>query len=278
MIRSTGGEAEGAGQRRVNPMTYGQALTRLDLTPPVRVSTGLRELDSVLNGGVPVGTVAVLISRPRVGRSTLGLQFARIAAAHEHGVLFCGRGSLEQVVARLRASQSGVTLRASEDPDPAEQERLAQADTELAAANLWLGWAASEDELRAHVRNVRSPLQMVVIDGLYETDLPLSWRPTIRDLVWFARGTHVALLVTAGVPAATNWPTGLPHLVDVEHPGDIAESADFVLSLGRPDELGRSADDEHVGEATLRLVLNRHGPTGDVRLAFQGARARFVSL
>jgi replicative DNA helicase len=47
---------------------------------PIRVSTGFRGIDTILNGGFAPGQLIVLAARPSVGKTALMLQFARAAA------------------------------------------------------------------------------------------------------------------------------------------------------------------------------------------------------
>ena len=53
-----------------------QALSEISFTDPVRLPTGITELDRVLGGGLVPGSVILLGGEPGIGKSTLLLQFA----------------------------------------------------------------------------------------------------------------------------------------------------------------------------------------------------------
>ena len=60
------------------------------MNPPPRQSTGLRELDELLGGGLIPGTLTVVVGASGIGKTQLGLQFAQAGVAQEgrSGVLF----------------------------------------------------------------------------------------------------------------------------------------------------------------------------------------------
>ena len=68
-----------------------------------RIPTGLSELDRVLGGGLVPGSVVLLGGEPGVGKSTLGLQLAALAAARRPILYVTGEESPEQL--RLRAER-----------------------------------------------------------------------------------------------------------------------------------------------------------------------------
>ena len=75
------------------------------------VPTGVAELDRVLGGGLVPGAVVLLAGEPGVGKSTLLLDVASIAAASGRTVLYVtNEESAGQV--RLRAERIGALVRA----------------------------------------------------------------------------------------------------------------------------------------------------------------------
>jgi circadian clock protein KaiC len=69
------------------------------------VPFGITELDSLLTGGVPAGTAAVLLAAPGAGKTTLALHWALADARPEHASLFLtfhgDQGQLEAKAAAL---------------------------------------------------------------------------------------------------------------------------------------------------------------------------------
>ena len=71
-----------------------------------RVTTGYRELDQVLGGGVVAGSLVLVGGDPGIGKSTLLLQVCRNLAAIGQKVLYIsGEESLKQI--KLRANRIG---------------------------------------------------------------------------------------------------------------------------------------------------------------------------
>jgi DNA repair protein RadA/Sms len=89
-----------------------EGVQSLDLVPKgetERVSTGMKELDRVLGGGMLPGAVILLSGEPGVGKSTLLLQAAAGAAKNGMRLLYVtGEESPAQV--RLRAERLGLPL------------------------------------------------------------------------------------------------------------------------------------------------------------------------
>jgi DNA repair protein RadA/Sms len=99
-----------------------QPLAQVEVSATHRWSSGLRELDRVLGGGVMPGSVVLVGGDPGIGKSTLLLQLAETLAAAGRRVLYVsGEESVEQV--RLRAGRLG----------PIPESLLILAETDLEA-------------------------------------------------------------------------------------------------------------------------------------------------
>lgn len=127
------------------------------------------------------------------------------------------------------------------------------------------------EEVRSLLRQDPSRFHLVVLDGLGSHDR--GWKPSIEELKTLAGGCNVAVLTTAGFRVDVD--AGCPGLTDLDA-GDAAVHADYVLALHRPDEYGRPTPE--VGEARLELLVNRHGPLFQLRLAFEAWRARLAAI
>src|SRR4029077_6729123 len=82
------------------------ALADGSLESTERTSTGMRELDRVLGGGIVPGSLLLVGGDPGIGKSTLLLQLARTCAAAGRKVLYVSGEESEQQI-RLRASRLG---------------------------------------------------------------------------------------------------------------------------------------------------------------------------
>jgi DNA repair protein RadA/Sms len=81
-------------------------LAAVTLESTERTSTGMRELDRVLGGGIVPGSLLLVGGDPGIGKSTLLLQLARAIAAGGRRVLYVSGEESEQQV-RLRAARLG---------------------------------------------------------------------------------------------------------------------------------------------------------------------------
>ena len=82
------------------------ALADVSMASTARSSTGMRELDRVLGGGIVPGSLILVGGDPGIGKSTLLLQLARALASEGRKVLYVSGEESEQQI-RLRASRLG---------------------------------------------------------------------------------------------------------------------------------------------------------------------------
>ena len=94
---------------RISPLKRAKPslLSEISIEEKDRVSTGYRELDRVLGGGVVGGSLVLVGGDPGIGKSTLLLQVCRNLAAGGQKVLYIsGEESLKQI--KLRANRIGT--------------------------------------------------------------------------------------------------------------------------------------------------------------------------
>ncbi len=206
----------------------------LDRGGEVRVRTGIRELDTVLGGGLVAGSLVLLGGDPGVGKSTLLLAALDGFARRGVRVLYAsGEESLQQL--RLRAQRLGI-----------------QADT------LWLAADTDFSRIEAVVRK-ESP-RVVVVDSVQTMQWPSIESapgsvPQIREVahraMHLAKGTGVGVILVGHVTKSGELagPKVLEHLVDT------------VLQF---------EGDPHSGLRVLRASKNRFGAVGEVGLFEMG--------
>ncbi|MBA9001465.1 MULTISPECIES: DNA repair protein RadA [Thermomonospora] len=189
--------------------------------------TGLDELDRVLGGGLVPGAVLLLAGEPGIGKSTLLLEVAALAAADTPVLYVTGEESAEQV--RLRADRVGAVT----------DGLYLAAETELAAV---LG----------HIDAVEP--RLLVVDsiqtiGTAEVDGAPGGVTQIREVtanfirVAKERGITTVLVGHVTKDGAIAGPRLLEHLVDV------------VLYF---------EGDRHSRLRMIRAVKNRYGPTDEL--------------
>ncbi len=94
------------GRRETLPSSAPVALGAVELARSTRMSSGLRELDYVLGGGIVDGSVVLIGGEPGIGKSTLLLQVAASAARAGRRTLYVSAEESGPQV-RLRADRLG---------------------------------------------------------------------------------------------------------------------------------------------------------------------------
>ncbi len=82
-------------------------LSEIEISEESRITTGIRELDRVLGGGIVQGSLVLVGGDPGIGKSTLLLQMCRNLSHMERDILYIsGEESLQQI--RMRAQRMGT--------------------------------------------------------------------------------------------------------------------------------------------------------------------------
>ena len=101
--KTAGASLAGLSAARTGPRPRPVPLSSVEETGEERFSTGFRELDRVLGGGVVAGSMILLGGDPGIGKSTILLQAARNMAASGINILYIsGEESLRQIKMRGR--------------------------------------------------------------------------------------------------------------------------------------------------------------------------------
>jgi DNA repair protein RadA/Sms len=214
-----------------NPATAGKLLVPTSVTASVqhdqpRLMTGMPDVDTVLGGGIVVGSVNLIAGQPGIGKSTLLLQLAS-AIAQKHTVLYVsGEESGHQV--GIRAERLGV------------QSSKLQLATSTSADDIATTVASKEFELV-----VVDSIQTVAAAGISSAAGSVSQITNSTQLILHAAkqsNTAVVLVGHVTKEGAIAGPKVLEHVVDV------------VLQL---------EGDSYGGFKVLRAIKNRFGPTSE---------------
>lgn len=203
-------------------------LSAIDTTEEVRMSTGMKELDRVLGGGIVKGALMLVGGDPGIGKSTLLLQVCRnLAQASAYVLYISGEESLRQI--KMRAERIGSF------PD-----------------NLELLSETSLDLIREVIE--RKKPQVVVIDSIqtmYREEVGSApgsvsqVRESTAVLMQIAKGLGISIFVVGHVTreGTVAGPRTLEHMVDT------------VLYF---------EGENHESYRILRGVKNRFGSTNEI--------------
>ncbi|SDC81248.1 replicative DNA helicase [Actinokineospora iranica] len=255
------------------------------------IPTGFADLDEVTNGLHP-GQMIIVAARPGVGKSTLGLDFAR-SCSIKHGmtsVIFSLEMSRTEIVMRMLSAEARIRLgdmrggRMSDD----DWTRLARRMSEISEAPMFVDDSPNMTmmEIRAKARRLkqRHDLKLVVVDYL---QLMTSGKRVesrqqevsefSRQLKLLAKEIEVPVIAISQLNRGPEQRTDKrPMLSDLRESGSLEQDADMVLLINRPDAWER--DDPRAGEADLILAKHRAGPTATVVVAHQLHYSRFADL
>lgn len=254
-------------------------------------STGLHDLDEVLEGGLHPGALYVIGARPSMGKTAIGMTIGlHIARSHPVGML-----SMEMPHAdlndRITAMMSHVGLGFVKRPKRGLQwDRI----TEGCEAAKGLRWYANDQsnltihQVRIKARQLkrRFGLCVLIVDyiGLMSGTDPKQPRAyqleeVSRGLKSLAKELEIAVICLAQVNRKVEERADhTPNLSDLRDSGAIEQDADAVLFIHRPKQSNPGLSSEWDHYAKLVVAKNRQGRSGVVvHLSYQGEQTRFGS-
>lgn len=255
------------------------------------VPTGITDLDELTNGLHP-GQMIIVAARPGMGKSTLGLDFAR-AASIKNGLcsaFFSLEMTKSEIVMRLISAEAQVPLNEIRKGHLSEENwrRIAQKTAEVSSAPLFIDDSPNQTmmEIRAKARRLkqRHDLKLVIVDymqlmssGKRVESRQLEVSEFSRQMKLLAKELEVPVVALSQLnrgPEQRN--DKKPMLSDLRESGSLEQDADVVVLLHRDDMYNPAS--ERSGEADLIVAKHRNGQTKTVPVVFQGHYSRFVDM
>ena len=258
------------------------------------IETGYTDLDN-MTSGLQRAELAILASRPSVGKTALALNISAYAAIEKRksvGVISIEM-SKESLLIRLLCAQGRIDSHKLRTGFSSREDwnQMSRALGRLAEAPLYIedAPALSIMQIRAKARRLAAErgLDLLVVDylqlitggGRFENRTQeVSF--ISRSLKGIAKELNIPVLALSQLNRAPEGRTGhRPQLSDLRESGSIEQDADVVLFLHRP-EMYRHRDDdeggdEPAGKTELNVSKQRNGPTGQVNLVFLKPYALF---
>jgi len=257
------------------------------------LETGFYELDEMTNG-LQNGEMIIVAARPSMGKTAFALNVAEhIAANNQKPVaVFSLEMGRQQLAQRLLCSRSTVDAHKLRRNTLSRDDfgRLAQAVGQLSEAPLYIDDTPGLTllGLRAKARRLaaRHDIAAIFVDYLQLMSAPGSESrqqevSTIsRGIKALARELSVPVVCLSQLNRQAEAREGhRPRMSDLRESGSIEQDADVVMMLHREDYYHRGEDGyEMTHVAELIIAKQRNGPTGAVKLQFDGATTRFNNL
>ncbi|HCA73813.1 replicative DNA helicase [Bifidobacterium sp. UBA6881] len=255
------------------------------------VMTGFRDIDKTTLGLQP-GQMVVVAGRPAMGKSTLGVDFARSAALHQNmtTVIFSLEMSKTELAQRIISAETNIPLaamRRAEDITPERWSVLNDLQDKLRSAPLFIDDSPNMSlmEIRAKCRRLKqtNDLKLVVIDYLQLMTSGKAVESRQQEVSDFSRALKLlAKELEVPVVALSQLNRGpemrqdkRPQLSDLRESGSIEQDADVVFLVHRPDAYDK---EDRPGEADIIMAKHRNGPTDTFHLAFLGAYSKFKDM
>ena len=257
------------------------------------VPTGFKDLDKKLSG-LQNSDLIILAARPSVGKTSLALNIACNAAIrHNIGTaIFSLEMSSAQLVDRMLSAESKVDawkLRTGGLKLEEEFAKIRDTLDPLSKAPIYIDDQASNNILR--MRSVARRIKMEKGLGLIIVDYLQLMAPTSsknsdnvvqqvteisRSLKQLAKELDVPVLALSQLSRAVEARGGKPRLSDLRDSGSIEQDADVVIFIHREDKGKDEAERTNIAE--IMIEKHRNGPTGIVKMYFDGDKTAFLDL
>lgn len=264
--------------------------------------TGFSDLDNLL-AGLQKSDLVILAARPSVGKTSLALDIARMAAIKSKQAvgMFSLEMSKEQLVDRMLCAQANVSLwrmrtgKLSDREEDNDFSRIGEAMGVLSEAPIYIDDSASSTVMDIRTKSRRLQMEknlgLIVIDylqlmegrGRYGDNRVQEVAEITRGLKGIARELNVPVLALSQLARAVemNKPA-IPKLAHLRESGSIEQDADVVMFIYRK-AADRNYNKEELSEdeknkAEIHIAKHRNGPTGKIDLYFDEDTVSFKNL
>jgi len=254
------------------------------------IPTGFRDLDQ-MTGGLQAGELVVIAARPSMGKTAFALNIARNAAV-DHGkkvAVFSLEMTTRSLIIRLLSSEAAIdfsSLRKGFLP-MTDYRRLQSAADKLTNADIWIDDSGALDilEIKAKSRRLHAEhgLDLVVLDYLQlahadgrrdRKDLEVA--EISKGLKALAKELEMPVIALSQLnrgPEQRDPDKRRPMMGDLRESGAIEQDADVIAFIYRDVVYNKDTEDPRMAE--IIIEKQRNGPTGTVKLDFEGRFARF---
>lgn len=255
-------------------------------------STGFRDLDAKMGGGMRGSELIVVAGRPSMGKTALSMCIAG-SVAQSNGVvlIFSLEMSAESLHQRNLARIGGIPLGHILDGQKIVDEdwpRLTHAVQVMSEMQMLVddssGLSLAEIVSRSRTAKRRAGrLDLIVVDylglmtGGTQENQNLRIASYSAGLKGLAKQLNVPVVLLSQLSREVERrPNKRPIMADLRDSGAIEQDADLILFLYRDQVYNPDSPDR--GTAEVIIGKQRNGETGPIRLAFDGEYQRFADL
>ena len=261
------------------------------------IMSGFDEVDDLL-GGLHRSDLVILAARPSLGKSSLALNVAVNAARNGSVVgVFSLEMGREQLALRMMSSEAGVDahkLRLGLLTE-AQEQSINDCIGSLSDLQIYVDDTPFQSimEMRSKSRRLfmERGLDLLVVDYLQliqgrsrGENRVAEMGEISRSAKGMARDLNVPVLAISQLSRAPEArQSHRPQLSDLRESGSIEQDADVVVFIYRDDlyfneeEWEQRYPDQIYPQNVAEIIVSkhRHGPTGTVKLLFEGSLVRF---
>lgn len=285
--------------RTEGPKFIGQFLTpvieRIDQEyhgeAPQAISTGLRDLDFKLGGGINGGDLIILAGRPSMGKTALAMAIGEhVAETHGPACVFSLEMPGAQLTQRALARQGDMALQVLRNGSrmgDAEWPKLTHATQVLSEMNLLVddtpGLSLAEIASRSRAVKRKYGLKLIIVDYLQLMTGGTDERHDLRIGSYSAGLKELAKRLDVPVIALSQLnrnledrPNKRPIMRDLRDSGAIEQDADTIIFLYRDEVYHENSPEKGIAEAIIGK--QRNGAQGTAYMAFIHEQAKFADL
>ncbi|MCR5792205.1 MAG: replicative DNA helicase [Lachnospiraceae bacterium] len=274
-----------------------EALEQIELASRTKgrvtgIESGFYDLDNKLTGFHPSELILVA-ARPAMGKTAFVLNIAEHVAVKNHitTAIFSLEMSKVQLVNRMLAIDSKVDSQAirSGNLEDDQWEKLIDSVSTIGDSKLIIddtpGITINELRTKCRKYKIEHGLQLVIIDYLQlmsggskrSESRQQEVSEISRSLKALAREIDAPIIALSQLSRAVEGrPDKRPMLSDLRESGAIEQDADVVMFIYRDDYY--NPDTEEKGVAEIIVGKQRSGPTGTVKLGWNGELTKFLNL
>lgn len=250
--------------------------------------SGFYDLDRMLSGFQP-GQLVILAARPAMGKTAFALNIALSAAESGAVGIFSLEMSRQELASRMLCSKGEVDASKVRTGmlDATDWQKLARAVDDLHAVPIEIDDTPglTITQLRSKARRLKSKrkdlalivvdyLQLMVGSGGAKESRENVISNISRGLKILAKELQVPILALSQLNRALEGrPDKRPLPSDLRESGAIEQDADVIMFIYRDDYYNEDSPDR--GLAEIIVAKQRAGPTGTVKLVFDGKYTLF---